>query len=83
MIITRFASNLPALLSRLYTWFLDLLGYEIQGPRTRVPELLTVLVLEAHEENRERTTRRTTIWVSVVDSHGGWRPRVETAVEVL
>jgi hypothetical protein len=84
VIITRFASGLPALLSR-YTshWFLDLLGHEIQGPRTRLPELLTVLVREAHEKNRERTTPRTNCWVSVVDSHGVWPQRGGTAVEVL
>lgn len=56
MIITRFASDLLALLSGLYNWFL--LGHEIQGPRTRLPELLTAFVPEAHQTNRERSARR-------------------------
>lgn len=55
MIITRFASDLPALLSGRYNWFL---GHEIQGPRTRLPELLTAFVPEAHQTNRERSARR-------------------------
>jgi len=83
VIITRFASDLLALLSVLYTWFLYLLGHETQGPRTRLPELLTTFVPEAHQTNRERTTRRTVFCVSVIDSHGGWPQRVGTAVEVL
>ena len=58
MIITRFASDLPALLSGPYNWFLDLLGHEIQGPRARLPELLTAFVPEAHQTNRERSARR-------------------------
>lgn len=39
MIITPYASNLPALLSRLFTsqWFLDPLEHEIQGNPTRFP----------------------------------------------
>ena len=56
MIITRFASDLPALLSGRYNWFL--LGHEIQGPRTRLPKLLTAFVPEAHQANRERSARR-------------------------
>lgn len=83
MIITRFASDLPAFLSGLYTCFRYLLGHEIQGPRTRLPELLTAFVAAAHQTNRERTTRRTVFGVSVVDSPGGWPQRVGTAVEVL
>ena len=58
MIITRFASDLPALLSGLYNWFPYLLGHEMQGPRTRPPELLTAFVPEAHQTNRERSARR-------------------------
>jgi hypothetical protein len=71
VIITRFASDLPAFLSGLCTWFPYLLAHQIQGPR-RLPELLTAFVPEAHQTNRERTARPTVFGVSVVDSHGGW-----------
>ena len=83
MIITRFASDLSAFLSQLYTWFLDLLGREIQGPPTCLPELHSLLVCEADEKNPGRTTRSTVLGVSVVDSHGRWSQRLGTAVEVL
>jgi len=55
VIITRFASDLPAFLSGMYTY---LLGHQIQGPRTPLPELLTAFVPEAHQTNRERRARR-------------------------
>lgn len=83
MIITPFAGNLPALLSARYSSQppLHLLG---QGHRERLPELmLTGLTPEAHQTNRERTTRLGIFGASVVASHSRWPQRVGPAVEVL
>ena len=85
MIITPFAGDLPALLSgRCRSQrFLYLLGHEIQGHQARLPELLTGLAPEAHETNRERTTRRRVFEISVLDSHSAGPQRVRPAVEAL
>jgi hypothetical protein len=83
VIITPFASDLPAFLSGLCRSqrFLHLLEHEIEG-QTRLPELLTALAPEA-QTNRRRTTRFRGFGIPVVDSHSGQPQRVRPAVEAL
>jgi len=85
VIITPFASDLPAIRSELYTsqWFVCFLGHEMQGHQTRLPGLFAALMPEAYQTSRKRTTRRRVFRISVVDSQSGRPQRVGPAVEVL